>query len=171
MYMHAWKRSTTSAPWLLYLRCLRYFGGRLTTPQVPNTLGTRTGRYRLTLRPFSSQEGPRLSRARAPLPVYAVYAMSSLDTGSSLLRHGTQTAWGFVGTPQGVAGPTPRPFTAVCSVYFGGRQDGAWFWGKARRHVHPHAPGPPDLVSPSSSFICYSTLCSCSHQRPRLGRQ
>ena len=110
MYMHAWKRSTTSAPWLLYLRCLRYFGGRLTTPQVPNTLGTRTGRYRLTLRPFSSQEGPRLSRARAPLPVYAVFAISSLDTGSSL-RQGTQTAWGFVGTPQGVAGLTPRPFT------------------------------------------------------------
>ena len=40
---------------------------------------------------------------------YAVYAISSLDTEVSL-RHGTQTAWGFVGTQQGVAGLTPRPF-------------------------------------------------------------
>ena len=41
--------------------------------------------------------------------VYAVYAISSLDTEVSL-RHGTQnTAWGFVGTEQGVAGLTPRP--------------------------------------------------------------
>ena len=43
-------------------------------------------------------------------PVYAVSAISSLDTELSL-RHGTQTAWGFVGTQQGVAGLTPRPFT------------------------------------------------------------
>ena len=40
--------------------------------------------------------------------VDAVYARSSLDTEGSL-RHGTQTAWGFVGTQQGVAGLTPGP--------------------------------------------------------------
>ena len=54
--------------------------------------------------------------------VYAVYAISSLDTELSL-RHGTQnTAWGFVG--QGVAGFTPGPFRwrfLVLSLY----QDGA----------------------------------------------
>ena len=46
--------------------------------------------------------------------VYAVYAISSLDTDPSL-RHGTQNCvglrLGFVGTQQGVAGLTPRPFT------------------------------------------------------------
>ena len=36
--------------------------------------------------------------------------MRSHDTEGSL-RHGTKTAWGFVGTQQGVAGLTPRPFT------------------------------------------------------------
>ena len=51
-----------------------------------------------------------VARVAAARAVYAVYAISSLDTGSSL-RHGTQTAWGFVGTHQGVAGLTPRPFT------------------------------------------------------------
>ena len=52
-------------------------------------------------------------------PVYAVYAISSLDTDPSL-RHGTQnTAWGFVGTQHEVAGLTPRPFTLaeVFAVY------------------------------------------------------
>ena len=56
--------------------------------------------------------------------VYAVYAISSLDTGSSLRRD--TYAWGVVGTHQGVAGLTPRPFTleeeagcaaAVAAVY------------------------------------------------------
>ena len=42
---------------------------------------------------------------------YAVYAISSLDTGSSL-RRDTQTAWGAVGTHQGVAGLAPRPFSS-----------------------------------------------------------
>ena len=41
-------------------------------------------------------------------PVYAVYAISSLDTGSPL-RH--RTLCNAVGTPQGVAGLAPRPFT------------------------------------------------------------
>ena len=41
-------------------------------------------------------------------PVYAVYAISSLDTGSPL-RH--RTACNAVGTHQGVAGLAPRPFT------------------------------------------------------------
>ena len=58
--------------------------------------------------------GPLVASAlgrTATKSVYAVYdAISSLDTEVSL-RHGTQTAWGFVGTQQGVAGLTPRPFT------------------------------------------------------------
>ncbi len=40
--------------------------------------------------------------SRQTYAVYVVYAISSLDTEGSL-RHGTQTAWGFVGTQQGVA--------------------------------------------------------------------
>ena len=43
----------------------------------------------------------------SPGPVYAVYAISSLDTDLSL----RYAMWGFVGTQQGVAGLTPRPFT------------------------------------------------------------
>ena len=42
------------------------------------------------------------------MSVYAVYAISSLDTGSPL-RH--RTPCNAVGTPQGVAGLAPRPFT------------------------------------------------------------
>ena len=40
-------------------------------------------------------------------PVYAVYAISSLDTGSPLRLRSHMA----VGTPQGVAGLAPRPFT------------------------------------------------------------
>ena len=43
--------------------------------------------------------------------LFTVYAISSLDTGSSL-RRDTQTAWGAVGTHQGVAGLAPRPFSS-----------------------------------------------------------
>ena len=51
------------------------------------------------------------------MKVYPVYAISSLDTELSL-RHGTQnTAWGFIGTQQGVAGLTPRPFTLLFMLF------------------------------------------------------
>ena len=76
-----------------------------------------------------------VARVAAARAVYAVYAISSLDTGSSL-RHGTQTAWGFVGTHQGVAGLTPRPFVVSAQRFWAAvwalgplgrraRQDGA----------------------------------------------
>ena len=44
----------------------------------------------------------------AGLAVYAVYAISSLDTGVPLRPHPKAT---IVGTYQGVAGLAPRPFT------------------------------------------------------------
>ena len=51
----------------------------------------------------------------SPEHFYAVYAISSLDTGSSL-RRDTQTAWGVVGTHQGVAWLAPA-LHVVYAVY------------------------------------------------------
>ena len=62
-------------------------------------------------------------------PVYAVYAISSLDTGVPLRPHPKAT---IVGTYQGVAGLAPRPFTL-------GEETGS--------HLRPSPPSPPPSVA------------------------
>ena len=68
----------------------------------PFACGTKTPRARPSVSSFFADH-----LMTYPFRVYAVYAISSLDTGSPL-RHRTCNA---VGTPKGVAGLAPRPFT------------------------------------------------------------
>ena len=63
---------------------------------------------RLSHKHFGAIRNTRSATSHPKPTVYAVYAISSLDTGSPL-RHRTQC--NAVGTPQGVAGLAPRPFT------------------------------------------------------------